>query len=292
MKKFTILFLAAVLAFLIAVPAQAASKDMWADVYRYDGKMNIDGKPVLTRATTGITFKVLQADSDTAETLTVRGSSTSLTNPVTTTNFASDTVCADRVAFRVDPGHSGDENVDLIVVDTVGGYTTFVEDFNQYEHTIIIDERPNVMHHGMIWFTSAAAETDTGVDFDYDSFISDVRIEFTSNLGGITIDVGLLSSETSGDADGFIDGQASMSGYTYDSGGVISYGPSHDFYGTTTYGSLLFAEVKAGANVLTRSGGKTFIGHVVNGANAKSITHTSSATGPAGYIHYWFTRLR
>lgn len=118
-KLFTLIL--AAFALLAAVPAQAALQDMWAYVYKWDGKMSSDGKPVLTRLTSGVTFKVLAQNSDTAETLYYYKGSTALTNPVTTTNFAANTVCNDQVRFRVDPTDTTyDRYVDLIVVDTNG----------------------------------------------------------------------------------------------------------------------------------------------------------------------------
>src|SRR3989304_2953414 len=100
-KRFIMTF--AALCILAAVPAQAAFVDMWANVYKWTGGMTADGNMALTRVSSGITFKVLAVDSDTAETTYVYANKamTSLTNPITTANFASSTVCNDRVAFRV-----------------------------------------------------------------------------------------------------------------------------------------------------------------------------------------------
>lgn len=300
MKKLFKIFAFVLIAALLTAPAYATTKNMWAYVYRWKGLMSQRGEPILSRATSGITFKVLQRNSDTAETLyeplAQDTGMTSLTNPVTTTNFASNTVCNDQVAFRVDPGEANDTYVDLIVVDTTGGYTAFVEDFDEYTHTIVIDERPGIVQHGMIWFTAAASETDTGIDFDYDTMVQDVRLEITTGATDPTdnMDVGLLSTETNGDADGFIkDFITQVTGYHYDSGGLITRGSSNDYYGTSYYGTLL-SWAKPGATAWTKSrpGGFNFHGHIIEGSNAVSLTYTNSATGAAGYIHYWITRLR
>lgn len=297
MKKFfTILTVILALA-VIAAPSEAGWKDMWAYVYSWDGKLSTDGKPVLTRLTSGVTFQVLRADYDTEETLYEFNDNafTSLTNPVTTTNFASATVCNDRVAFRVDPTDSGDEDVDLIVVDTSGGYTLFVEDFNQYIHTLIIDERPNILHHGVIWFTAATAETDTGIDFDYDTMIHDVRIEVITASSGTTLNVGLLSSETSGDLDGFLaEAPLTNTGYRYDSvGAAITRVDSSDRIGQSWYGALLASSQGATTTYSSSAQGNfRFYGHIVESANAVSLVYNASAAAGEGYIHYWFTRLR
>ena len=112
-KRFTILF-AALLVLVMAFPASAAIQDMSASVYRWSGNYNADGSPGLTKATTGITYRVLAKGSDTAETIYAyddRGL-TAKTNPITTTVFATDK----EIKFRVDPTDSTtDRYVDLIV---------------------------------------------------------------------------------------------------------------------------------------------------------------------------------
>ena len=148
-RLFKILMVIAI-AFVLVAPAQAEWRDMWAAVYKLD---NSGGGERLTRITSGITFQVLQRNSDTEETLYVmqdKNKLTSLTNPVSAANYASNSVCNDVVSFRVDPGESGDTYVDIVVVDTNGGFTAFVDDFDVYTHRIIIDQRASVQHHGMI----------------------------------------------------------------------------------------------------------------------------------------------
>jgi len=265
--------LAAVLvALALVVPASAEWRDMWATVYKLD-YTNI-GDPKLTPITSGITFQVLQAGTDTEETLYVFADKafTSLTNPVTTSDFASSTVCNDRVAFRVDPGETNDVAVDLIVVDTAGGFTAFVEDFDANTHKIVIDERPNVMHHGMIWFNdNTTAETDTGIDFNYDTHIYRVTAEIVDTVAAATVDVGLLSSQTSGDADGLLDGVSLASA------GIPTLT-------LTTSGALMDNGTLMDPD-----------GHTVVASNAYSLTYTTNSnsdTDPVGYIHYYFVRQR
>jgi len=104
MKRFITLALLAAFLFAGATPAMAEFQDMWANVYKKTAAWQKDVGD-MTRLTTGVTFKVLAIDSDTAETLYEYNDNafTSLTNPISTTNFASATVCDDKVAFRVDP---------------------------------------------------------------------------------------------------------------------------------------------------------------------------------------------
>lgn len=277
------------LLFCLVFTGQAfANYDYWAQVYK---QTNVGtGELELTPITTGVTFKVLTINTDTAATCTVYKSSTSLTNPVTTTNFASATACKNKVRFRTSAS-----TVDLLVVDTNGGYTAFIEDFSPNDHKIIIDERPNVMHHGTIWFSASdATETDTGVDFLADSFIHDVWVEVVTIDATETIDVGLLSSETSGDADGLrVAVSTATAGFVLDTA-VITNGSSADYWTASTYGALLATAITGSDSAVTTLGGKSVLNHVVTGSNAKSLTYTGSSGSDtaAGYIHYFFTRMR
>lgn len=293
-KVFRLILAVLALIFIMApVPAQAEVQDFWANVYSWDGKQNTDGTPVLTRLTSGVTFKVLAVGADTAETLTEYGETTSLANPVTATNYASNTVCNDRVAFRTDPTDAtSDRYVDLIVVDTNGGFTTFVEDFDKYNHTIIIDERPGILHHGMIWFgASNNAATDTGVDFLPDTEIFDVIVEIVTVDNTETLNVG-----TADTAAGFINTLSlatASEGYKTDTG-VITGGTTIDYVPATQYGTLLTTAI-TGSDAVATVGGNTRKHHFVTTAGTDDDLYYTGSAGSdtaAGYIHYYFMRLR
>ena len=288
-KLFTIVL--AAIALFMAAPAQAALQDMWADVYTWDGKMNTDGKPVLTHRTSNVTFQVLAVGTTTEETLyyPFNPAMTSLTNPVTTTNFASDTVCADKVAFRVDPTDAtSDRYVDLLVVYTEGGYTAFVEDFDKYQHTIIIDARPGIMHQGSVWFGAATtSEVNTGITFMPDTFIHDVRIQVGTVASAISIDVGVSTV----DPDGFrANVLLTAAGYVADTG-VITNGTTADYTAASTYGALLYTSI-TGSDASVSQGGRSYLGHVVSTTTGGDLVYTMNSTTGDGYIHYFFTRLR
>ena len=297
-KLFSILTAALLAAVFIAMPVDAAQKRFVANVYKLDYTKGPAGTST-TEAnlrTSGITYKVLQRNSDSSETLLAsRGPTgsavTSKTNPVTTTVFATD----DRIDFVCDPVEANDTYVDLLVVDTVGGYTAFIEDFTANMHTIVIDQTPGVMHHGFIPWTGAITETSTGVQFSRDTRIHDVLVEVVTVSSAATIDVGLLSTETSGDADGFIKGTLlTTAGYIKDLA-VITTGSSIDYYPATQYGVLLRTAITGtGITDASNNGGITPIAFVVSSTNAKTLTYSTSTTtsSPAGYLHYWFTRLR
>jgi hypothetical protein len=270
--KLAVLVIAALLTLVVVnTPiTHAAFSDMWADVYADTGKINARGEKELTKITSGITYQVLAVGADTEETLYVYNdaSLTAYGNVVTTTYFN----VVDRVQFRVDPTDStNDRYVDLIVTNTAGGYTAFVEDFDKYTHTIVIDQRPNVMHHGCIPILfNNNVETDTGIDFDYDTLIHFVTHEVVTVDATETIDIGTLSTGTDGDANGFIAaGLTSVAGYP-----LVTLALS---------GALMDNATNFDPD-----------GHYIISATEQSLTYTCSAGSDtfAGYIHYFFTRMR
>jgi len=209
MKRLIAFFVIIAIVLVMVIPAHAESQKMWAKVYSWDGTMTVDGKPNLTLLTSGVRYWVCAIDTSTLETLYEYDTpGTSLTNPVTSTNFASDTVGQDMVAFTVDPTDAtNDRYVDLYVV-TTSGYFAFVENFDKYTHTVIIDARHGVVHHGMYRTDaiSGSTEIDTEVDFPYDSHIYNVFIEvLTADTAGQNcgVEVGIDTS-VSGDVDGFV----------------------------------------------------------------------------------------
>ena len=299
MKKIFKLLTALMLVFILVSPAQAGSKDMWAQVYSWEGGTNTSGRLELTKVTTGITFQVLKTTTGLMETLTEYNdpTATSLTNPVSTTNYALGTVMksAGVLSFRTDPTDAGDENVDLVVVDTAGGYTVFVEDFNRYNHTIVIDERPGIQHIAMVpaFFLAGGTEVDTGVDFDYHTLIHDVKVMVTVVDSGETIDVGTLSSGTAGDANGFIAGvSVAATGIPVDTA-FITGGTNIDYVPVSTYGALLHTSI-TGSDAVTTNGGSTDLkGYLITGANEQSLTYTPSAGDTFyGYLVISFTRIK
>jgi len=293
MKRFWTIITALILSVVFAIPAMAEPQDMWAYVYKDTGKMDATGRAILERVTSGITFNVRSVDSDVSETLTYYGGSTSLTNPVTTTSFESASICNDMVSFRVDPTDTtNDRYVNLIVVDTNGGFTKTIEDFDKYQHVIVIDEKPNVVHHGMVWFDHAASSTatDTGVNFLPKSFIHDVRVEVTTADSGITINVG-----TADTAAGFRSGVSLTStGFVADTG-VITAGSTIDYTAASTYGTLLYTAI-TGSDAVATNGGRSYLGHaVVTSGTDDDLYYTLSSSGvdtAHGFIHYWFTPMR
>jgi uncharacterized protein YaaQ len=268
MKRLWLTIFAIVLAFTLAAPAQAEFQDMWAKVYKYTGGLNSDGSMKLAPVTSGVTFTVLAKDANTAETLYVYGKNTyiALANPVSTTNFASSSYCNGQVQFRVDPtDSSNDRYVDLLVTDTNGGFTAFVKDFDKYNHTIVIDERPNIEHHGCVWFTgSTTNQTSSGVTFLKGQNVRSMQLEVVTALSGGTISVGRLGAATS-----FINAES-----------------------LTNTGFITTSIASTGTDL---GNGSNFVyphGYAVSSDTTLYYTVSSTTGTPAGYIHYYFSRGR
>ena len=64
-------------------------------------------------------------------------------------------------------------------------------------------------------FTKNASEADTSFDLTSGMMVLDVATEITTAVASGTIDVGMLSTEASGDADGFLDAQDCATAYHY-----------------------------------------------------------------------------
>jgi hypothetical protein len=168
MKRFITIMMIAALVLAFTVPAMAADKNFTAAVYRitHDGQ----AKPELI--TDNIQYWVYDstAGSDTLETIYSDSRATSMDNPVVESVFDN---TAD-IDFWCTPTHTDGDEVKLVVVDLVGGFTAVIPHFNyQQDHTVIIDERPGVVHH-LIWRTGAITAnttTDSGVDFNQDAMI-------------------------------------------------------------------------------------------------------------------------
>jgi hypothetical protein len=99
---------------------------------------------------------------------------------------------------------------------------------------------------------TTVTEKDTGLDFPTGAIISPFGLGLfpTAVDATETIDIGMLSTETGGDADGFaallpLSGTANVANMA---GATITAGGTEDFFGATTLGALL-RDFTAGANV-------------------------------------------
>lgn len=91
--------------------------------------------------------------------------------------------------------------------------------------------------------------------------------------GTKTVDVGLLSSEAGGDADGFAVGVPTTPTGVKRPGPVITVGGTETFFASTTRGALLCPSFLAGANVAGDVGTIYEAPHTLNGT-ARTVSYT------------------
>lgn len=138
---------------------------------------------------------------------------------------------------------------------------------------------PGAIKTMVIPFTQNASETDTGFDLPAGAvIIGQPFIEVTTEVASGTIDVGILSSEAGGDADGFLDG---VDCATAGKIAPIAWDASAD--ADNTLGLLISYAMLGGTNNYGRIP-KLWIGD----GTATSVTYTTSAHAIVGNIHIMY----
>lgn len=136
------------------------------------------------------------------------------------------------------------------------------------------------------------AEVDTDYDLPDKAILLDVIIETVTLDVGETIAVGLLSSESGGDADGFVVGVSVNDIATLLGNAVVTAGSSESYMSSCTLGELL-ATFLAGSDAVEDVGTFVRMNHVASVVTAKSVTYTGSAGSDtaAGFIHLLILEL-
>lgn len=128
-------------------------------------------------------------------------------------------------------------------------------------------------------FVKKTSEFDSTFDLPEGAVVLDAFVEVTTAVDSSTIDVGILSTESGGDADGFLDGVSCATA------GKIAPITSAEAAATLTKGALLATDHKsADATALFGSIPKLWIGD----GTATSISYTTSDHAVAGNIHILF----
>ncbi|MBC2746202.1 MAG: hypothetical protein HF975_04200 [ANME-2 cluster archaeon] len=140
---------------------------------------------------------------------------------------------------------------------------------------------------GGIWltvpFVKKTSEFDTTIELPANMIVKDTLVEVITNVASGTIDVGLLSSEAGGDADGFVDGQDCATAGIYRPGATLTTGSNEVYYSAAVRGALLRA-LTAGSDVATDVGTYEENIHLCDGT-AKSLSYTTSDHTITGNIH-------
>lgn len=121
-------------------------------------------------------------------------------------------------------------------------------------------------------------EKDTTIDLPTKGLVLDVWVDVTTKedtSGTKTIDVGLLSSESGGDTDGFLDGVSTSSTGIKRGLPTITAGGSETYFASSTRG-LLLSSLTAGTDSAGDVGTYYENYHVLNGT-AKSLVYQLGA---------------
>lgn len=136
-------------------------------------------------------------------------------------------------------------------------------------------------------------ETDTGLDLPAGCFLDmwSPLLRVTGTDATETIDFGILSTESGGDADGFIAAASVANSGQVNLIPQITDGGTIDYLSTNYVGALLTTSI-AGANAVATVGGTTSKQYRTNGT-AKSLSYTGSAGSDtaAGYFYLRYQKL-
>lgn len=129
--------------------------------------------------------------------------------------------------------------------------------------------------------TPDGSEQDTTWDLPAKALVLDVLVDVTTAeaTGGTkTLDVGLLSSESGGDADGFIDGLSVASTGLLRPGAAVTAGGTESYISSWTRGVLLTVGAPlAGTNNAGDVGTYYEKPHSAGSVTAKSVTYTAGS---------------
>lgn len=251
-------------------------------VIQVKDQRSLDGCNEDGAITSGCHVIIYDAGTKTKSTIYSDNARTAKTNDITRTQFATDGCI---VFWSPNSSH------DVFVADEKGN-NTLVTSATPQTHTIGLNrDNPNKCLFFPMVFNSGATETDTGLDIPYKAHVKDCRVEVVTVDATETVDIGLLSSETAGDADGF---RAAVSVATAGFVAPVAYtvGSNETYLSSCTYGALI-ASKSLGNDVATDVGSLNLNGHFTDGANAVSVTYTPSTSDTfAGYGYIYYTVLR
>jgi hypothetical protein len=161
---------------------------------------------------------------------------------------------------------------------TSKGEAYYYEDVAYSAHRLDID--PFQRDHKLVLpfgiGSSAATETSTGCVLPANLLVKDAYIKVIDTDATETIDVGLLSSESGGDADGFVLATSVATGGYVNPWPVVTGGTNIDYVvHTAGYGAYLKQGI-AGADAVATVGGFARRYHLTDGT-AKTVTYTTTA---------------
>lgn len=140
-------------------------------------------------------------------------------------------------------------------------------------------------------FNAGGTEVDTGLDLPKNVKVFDVALEVVTVDATETVSIGLLSTETAGDADGYMLATSVATAGFYQLY-EITDGATEDYISAVRAGALIGIG-STGTNAANDFGQPGGSGHIVTGANATSISYQPSSSDTfAGYGYVFFRHLR
>ena len=286
--KSAIIFISIALTFFLVVPNVFAGYDHYTiNVYKNLGYTTTAGGN--TQITSGVQYLVLNGGTDTRSTIYSDAGSTAITNPVSTTVFDA----ATDIDFYIDDSVT---TVDIIVVDTAGGFTLFLDGITSSVKNCLIDERPNMSHQGTFWYTTqddatVTLPTETGIVMPVGFRMEDIVVETVRATVSSACNIRIGSGATYA---GFLD-------WTLVDGADLWMRPND--YATTadsdTRGSLIstiYADSLAYVYMQTSEFTGAFAkpGYI---ATAASLNYAIDSADDNtlygwGYVHFWFSVVR
>ncbi len=232
--------------------------------------------------TSGVYVFVYSAGTKTLATIYSNEAGVSKTNPITRTVFGTQ----QKVEF-----YCADSTVDIFIADDKGN-TAFIPSVPPTEHVLKLDRSGNdKCFVAPFLFNSGGTEVDTGLDFPLNVMIYNALIEVVTTDASETISVGLLSSETAGDADGILaavptDNAAFLKPWS-------NVDTTTEDYISAPYFGALMGKGSAGTSAANDFGQSGGAGHIVSGSNARSLVYLPSTSDTmAGYMYVFFRHLR
>lgn len=134
---------------------------------------------------------------------------------------------------------------------------------------------------------AGTSETDTGWDLPDSCIVTDVIIEVTTNVGGSTIEVGLLVT----DPNGFADAVSCATATLVRPEAAITIGGTETYYSANTRGAYLIEGYLAGTNTVEDTGIYCEKPYMSPSGGTKSVSYTTSAHAVAGNIHVFYIDL-
>lgn len=232
--------------------------------------------------TSGCLVFIYSAGTKTLATLYKSDNRIALANPITRAQFATDTL----LDF-----YCTDTSVDIFLNDDKGN-VSFLASVTPNDRNITLSREGvgKCLIFPMV-FNAGATETDTGLDLPVNTIVKNALVEVITVDATETVDIGLLSSETAGDADGFIVA-ASVASAGFVKPWTTTTGSNETYINTSITGALI-NKGSTGTDAANDFGQAGGFGHIVSGSNAKSITYTPSTSDTfAGYGYVYFQHIR